>query len=75
MVIGVCFVHCKLVSGKIYHIILKQSMRERQIVENQYILMFPRQGPLILNCLNTSCVRKDKEEFIATSICEVLDSF
>ena len=46
-----------------------------KIVENQNILMFPRQGSLNLNCLNTSCVGKVKGDFIATTICEVLDSF
>ena len=46
-----------------------------KIVENQNILMFLKHGSLDWNCLNTSCVRKDKGDFIATTICEVLDSF
>ena len=44
-------------------------------VENQNTLLFPRQGPLIQNCLNTSCVRKVNGDFVATTICEILDSF
>ena len=45
------------------------------IVENQNILLFPRQVSLFWNGLITSCIRKVKGEFIATTICEVLDSF
>ena len=44
-------------------------------VDNQNALLFPRHSPHIRNCLNTSCVRKVKGDFIAMTICEILDSF